>query len=318
MQNHAKGTLYAVITALFWGVLAIALKVADPLASPTTIVWLRFVVAFSVLACWQAFKEPESFKILARPPILLIVATIALCWNYIGFMLGLHFTTPGNAQLFIQVGPILLAVVGLTLYKEPIGRFQVIGFILAVAGLVVFYKDQLNNSGHGINYTKGILLTLSAAVAWAVYASLQKKLVSKYTPHTLNLFLFGLPVIVYLPFINLAPLLHLQWYWWPLLVFLGLNTLFAYIYVAAALKYTDASKVSIILILNPLITFILMGVLEALDVSWIKAENFTLLSVAGALTVIGGAILVVRKKRVKPISSTPSNSNKNFQNPTDS
>jgi drug/metabolite transporter (DMT)-like permease len=299
MQNHTKGILYATITALFWGVLAVALKVADPLAEPATIVWLRFVIAFVFLAGYLTFKDPVSFKILYRPPFMLVIATLALAWNYIGFMLGLHYTTPGNAQLFIQVGPILLAIVGLTLYKEPIGKLQIFGFILAIAGLMVYYNDQLNTTGHGVGYTKGVLLTLSAAIAWALYASLQKKLVAKYSSYTLNLFLFGLPVLLYLPFIHLAPLFHLSWGWWLLLIFLGLNTLFAYIYVASALKYTDASKVSIILILNPLITFILMGVFTALDVSWIKGENFTFFSIAGALAVLCGAILVVRKKKVR-------------------
>jgi drug/metabolite transporter (DMT)-like permease len=91
-------------------------------------------------------------------------------------------------------------------------------------------------------------------------------------------------------------LFHLHWGWWLLFIFLGLNTLFAYIYIAAALKYTDASKVSIIIILNPLITFITMGILTALKVSWIADEKFTPLSIAGALIVLAGAVLVVWKK----------------------
>lgn len=299
MQNHTKGTIYAIITALFWGVLAIALKVADPLADPATIVWFRFFVAFIFLAIWQAYREPESFRILIKPPLLLIVASLALSWNYIGFMFGVHYTTPSNAQLFIQAGPVLLAIAGITFFKEPVGRTQILGFILAIAGLAIFYSQQLQVAGKGTGYTKGVLLTLSAAIAWGVYATLQKKLVSKYSPHALNLFLFGLPILLYLPFIKLGPLLHLHWGWWFLMLFLGLNTLFAYIYVASALKYTDASKVSIIIILNPLITFMLMAILSAIHVTWIKSENFTVLSVVGAFVVIAGAILVVRKKRVK-------------------
>jgi hypothetical protein len=37
MQNHLKGLIYAGITALFWGVLAIALKIIDHDIEPATI-----------------------------------------------------------------------------------------------------------------------------------------------------------------------------------------------------------------------------------------------------------------------------------------
>jgi drug/metabolite transporter (DMT)-like permease len=124
MQNNLKGIIYAGITAVFWGVLAIVLKIIDDKVEPITIVWFRFLLAFLMLAGWQAAKNPASFKILIRPPVLLIIATLALTWNYIGFMMGIHYTTPSNAQLFIQTGPILLAVAGIVFFKEKISRLH--------------------------------------------------------------------------------------------------------------------------------------------------------------------------------------------------
>ena len=52
MQNHIKGILYAGITALCWGVLAIVLKVADRMVELFIIVWVRFIFAFFMLALW--------------------------------------------------------------------------------------------------------------------------------------------------------------------------------------------------------------------------------------------------------------------------
>lgn len=88
------------------------------------------------------------------------------------------------------------------------------------------------------------------------------------------------------------------------MLFLGLNTLVAYTTLSLALKYIEAGKVSIIIILNPLITFAIMGTVTYLEVSWIAGENLTLWSVTGALTVLAGAALVVMKKRkrAQPIS----------------
>jgi drug/metabolite transporter (DMT)-like permease len=298
MQNHTKGIIYASITAFFWGFLPIALKVAVQEVEPVTIVWFRFVLAFAMLAAWQGVKNPASFKLLVKPPLLLVLAAVALTWNYLGYMLGIHYTTPSNAQLFIQTGPIMLALSGFLFFKEKITRIQVVGFAIAILGLSFFYHDQLSvfidNNG---NYNIGVILTLTAALAWATYAALQKKLVTKYSTESLNLFLFALPVIVYLPFINLAPLLQLNWLWWLLLAFLGANTFIAYTALAEALKYTDASIVSIVIIVNPIITFITMGILTALDVSWVAHEHFSMITILGASLVITGIILVARKKK---------------------
>ncbi|NQU85183.1 MAG: DMT family transporter [Mariniphaga sp.] len=143
MQNHTRGIIYASITVFFWDFLAIALKVAVNEIEPITIVWFRFLIAFIFLTTWQAFKNPGSFKILIKPPILLIFAALALSWNYLSFMFGVHFTTPSNAQLFIQTGPVTLAIIGFTFFKERLGLRQVFGFMLAISGLVLFYNQQL-------------------------------------------------------------------------------------------------------------------------------------------------------------------------------
>jgi drug/metabolite transporter (DMT)-like permease len=298
MQNHTKGILYAAITAFFWGFLAIALKVAVREVEPATVVWIRFVVAFVILAGWKSIQNPSSFRILIKPPWLLIVAALALSWNYMGYMMGIQHTTPSNAQLFIQTGPLILAAAGFVLFKEKLNRNQVIGFTIALVGFSFFYHDQLNAFFDSADtYKLGILLTISGAIAWSVYAILQKKLVRNYSIDSLNLFLFGLPAIIYLPFVNFETLFHLNWLWWSLLIFLGANTFIAYTCLANALKYTEANKVSIIIILNPMITFFTMGILTELNVSWVELERFSIITVLGAALVFSGAILVARKAK---------------------
>src|SRR5690554_5559843 len=105
MADQTKGILYSAITAFLWGLLAIALKVALQQVDSVTLVWLRFFVAFLFIFFWQLVQKPSAFKILLAPPLLLVFAAIAISWNYLGFMLGIDYTTSSNAQLFIQFGP---------------------------------------------------------------------------------------------------------------------------------------------------------------------------------------------------------------------
>jgi drug/metabolite transporter (DMT)-like permease len=298
MQRYSKGVLYAIITALFWGVLAVALKVAVEKVDPVTIVWFRFTLAFIPLFIWSIFKRPSRLRLMVKPPLLLIIAALALSWNYLAFNLGVKYTSPGNAQLFVQTGQILLALAGIFFFNERFTKLQALGFFLAIAGLMLFYNQQLSNfSENAGEYNLGIIIILSGAFTWALYAVIQKKLVVRYSALSLNLFLFGLPMILYLPFVDFSQLHELNWLWWLLMAFLGFNTLVAYTTLALCLRHLEASKASIILIMNPVITFALMAMLAWLEVSWIEPERMSLLSVAGAIIVLAGALLVILKPR---------------------
>ena len=298
MTNQAKGIFFTLITVLMWGVLAIALKVASRVIDSPTIVWFRFSLAFSGMFVWMVIRNPAELKILYKPSWLIVISSLALAWNYIGFMLGVQYTTPSNAQVAVQAGPVILAVLSVIFFKEKISLVQGLGFLLAIIGFWIFYRQHLSAStGQEEQYTKGMLITFSAAVAWSVYAALQKKLVFHYSVGTLNVFIFGLPVLLYLPFANFASLAHLSFGYWLLLIFLGANTLISYGCLSLALKYLEAGKVSVMLILNPIITIILMGILTVMQVNWIDGEHFSVLSIAGALLALAGAILVVRNRK---------------------
>lgn len=298
MTNQTKGILYTLITVVMWGVLAIALKVATKVVDSPTIVWFRFLLAFSGMAVWAMFRDPKALKILYQPSLILVISTLMLAWNYIGFMLGVQYTTPGNAQIAVQTGQIVLAIFGVLFFKERLNLMQGFGFFLILLGFWIFYRQHVTVANEDTGqYTKGILFTVSGALTWAVYAAMQKKLVLQHPVTTLNIFIFGLPVLLYLPFVNFGSLVHLSLGYWLLLIFLGANTLISYVCLSLALKYMEAGKVSVLLIMNPILTFVVMGVLTLLQVSWIAPEHFSVLSIFGALLALGGAVLVIRKKK---------------------
>ena len=131
---------------------------------------------------------------------------------------------------------------------------------------------------------------------WAVYAIIQKQLVKKYPPMELNLVLFTIPAIGFLPFVDFNQFNELTPGMWGILIILGVNTLLAYGSLAFALKYLEANKVSIIITLNPVITFSALAILIALEVSWVVRENFTYISIFGAALVVAGAVLTVLRR----------------------
>jgi drug/metabolite transporter (DMT)-like permease len=305
-RTRLYGVLFASITAFFWGFLAIALKMASGIMDSMTIVWFRFVVAFTVLFIWFAITKPGYLKILYNPPLYIVISSLGIGINYIAFLYGLKLTTPSTAQVIIQIGPILLGFVSLVVFKETISKRQGFGFLIAGTGLFLFYRENLSKMADNEEmFNMGILWVVVAAMAWVVYATFQKMLVKSFPPQQLNLFLFGLPVLLFLPFIKPDGFMNLSLNNWLLLVYLGLNTLIAYGSLALAFKYIEANKVSMIVTLNPIITFIALGMLTYFEIAWIEPEIISTKSIIAASLVIVGAILAVsfakssKKKEIK-------------------
>ncbi|RXQ97511.1 EamA family transporter [Ancylomarina salipaludis] len=294
ISTNLKGVLFACLTAFLWGFLPIFLKVSLKYLEPSSIVWFRFTFAASILFIYFLIMDRKQLQIFKRPPVLLVIAALGLGLNYMGFLQGVNYTSPSNAQIIIQTGPILLALVGFVVYKERLNNKQIGGFAIAGIGLILFYQNQLQgflNDPEAFN--KGFLWIEIGAVAWVLYAALQKKLVQKHPAQTLNMFLYGLPALLYTPTVDFPAFANLSFPIWLIVIFLGLNTLIAYGALAFAFKYTEAYKVSIIVTLNPIITLITMAVLSGLQVDWIKTENLDPISMIGAVCVIGGAIIAV-------------------------
>jgi drug/metabolite transporter (DMT)-like permease len=296
LSKPLKGILYAGITAALWGVLAVALKVSLQDVSPVGITWFRFTLAFLSLTLFYVWKKPGYLRILRKPPLLLVMASVCLVINYIGFINGVHLTSPGTAQIFIQTGPVLLAVSGFIFFKEKAVPRQIAGFILVIAGLLLFYYEQGSFQPlHTGSYQTGILWVLIGAITWAVYTILIKLLVQRYPPMQLNLVIFGLPALFFLPFVEFRDFINLSLVDWLIMIFLGLNTLVAYGTLSLAIQNIEANKISVILILNPILTFGIMGLINLINATWIIHEYFTLLSLLWASVVLAGALLTIIK-----------------------
>jgi drug/metabolite transporter (DMT)-like permease len=296
----AKGLIYAGFTALLWGALAIALKFSVHSLDPVSVVWFRFSFSFVVLFTWMLFFDRKAISLLKRPPVKALIAASFLGLNYLGFISGVKYTSPSNAQVFIQLGSVGFALAGIFIYKEKVGWKHVVGFILVLIGIALFYYEQLSAlKGQNGEYTKGILMVSAGGISWAIFASIQKGLLVKLNPNQLNLLIYGFCSLVFLPFIDLKQIMHQNLTEWLVLIFLGLNTVLAYGFLAIAIKYAEATKVSVIIALNPILTFVGMALIGAFEVSWIEHEHFTFLSIIGAGIVLAGAVITILSRRSK-------------------
>ena len=292
------GLLLALVTAACWATLPVALKITLEQVDPYTLTWFRFVLAAAVMLGWLAARRGlGGFATLDRKRWwLLLLAALCLIGNYVFYLLGVQQTTPANAQLLIQLAPLLMALGGIFVFRERFNGWQWTGLAIITGGLALFFRDQLDVGAAG--YLAGSALVIIAAVVWAAYALLQKQLLVRLSSPAILLFIFAVASLVLLPVATPSVLLRLDGLHWALLLYCALNTLVAYGAFAEALAHWEASRVSAILATTPLLC---LGTVAAVHAVWptsIASEQVTTLGYVGAaLVVLGSAATSLMGKR---------------------
>lgn len=281
------GLLLALVTAACWATLPVALKLTLQQVDPYTLTWFRFLLAAGVMLAWLAARGGlGGFATLDRKRwLLLLVAALCLIGNYIFYLLGVQWTSPANAQLLIQLAPLLVALGGIFVFRERFNGWQWTGLALLFGGLALFFGEQLGVGAAGYAFGSGLVVV--AAVVWALYALLQKQLLLRLSSPAILLFIYVCASVVLLPLARPSALLALDGLHWALLLFCAVNTLVAYGAFAEALAHWEASRVSAILATTPLLC---VGAVAAVHAFWpesIAPERI------GAWGYVGAALVVL-------------------------
>ena len=295
------GLLLALVTAACWATLPVALKLTLEQVDAITLTWFRFLVAAGVMGAWLAARHgfPAFRTLSGKHWTMLLLAGLMLLGNYVFYLLGVQFTTPANAQLIIQLAPLLMALGGIVVFKERFAAAQWLGLAVIVVGLGLFFGEQ--NASHGGDYAFGASLVVLAAVVWAVYALLQKQLLIQLSSPAILGAIYALAALLLWPFAAPSVLLELDALHALLLGYCALNTLVAYGAFAEALAHWEASRVSAILATTPILC---VGAVAGVHAFWptlIEAEQLGAMGWAGALLVLAGSaaasLLAARKAR---------------------
>lgn len=288
------GLMLALVTAVCWATLPVALKLSLQVVDPLTLTWFRFAFAAVIMLLWLG-RQRQLAPIAAlrgKHRLLLLAATVLLLGNYVGYILGVQFTTPGNAQLLIQLAPLLMAVGGVWVFKERFLAGQWLGLAVIVLGLGLFFRDQLFGGlvrGHA--YLLGSAIVAVAAVAWAAYALIQKQLLLRLSSQQVLTAIYVVSALLLWPLAHPSALAKLDALHWGLVLFCALNTLVAYGAFAEALEHWQASRVSAVLATTPMLCLLSVAAVHALWPSVIAPEHVSAVGFLGAgLVVLGSAM----------------------------
>ena len=294
-RNNAIGHLSALLTILIWGTTFISTKVLLADFQPIEILFFRFVMGLLALLIVYPHRMPKT---TVRQE--LAFAGAGLCGVSLYYLLeniALTFTMASNVGVIISVAPFFTAILSRISLKqdEKLRASFFIGFLVAMAGIALI---SFNGSSLQLN-PLGDLLALLAALLWACYSILTRK-ISDFGYHTVQItrrvFFYGIlfmtPALFFFDFrldlgrfADLTCLLNM--------IFLGLGaSALCFVTWNFAVRLLGAVKTSIYIYLVPVIT-VGASVL-------ILHEPFTWLTGTGTVLTLAG-LLLSESKRFNPL-----------------
>ncbi len=170
-NKNISGHLSAILTIIIWGTTFISTKVLLEDFKPVEILFFRFILGMLALlaVCPQRLKGTtykQEFTFAAA-------GLCGICLYYLLENIALTYTTASNVGIIISSAPFFTAILTFLFVKEEKpGINFFIGFAAALTGI---FLVSFNGSELKLNII-GDLLALFAALVWACYSILTKKL----------------------------------------------------------------------------------------------------------------------------------------------
>ncbi|OOF70679.1 DMT family transporter [Rodentibacter caecimuris] len=292
-QQPMLGFIFALITAMAWGSLPIALKQVVVLMDAQTVVWYRFLTAGLVLFLGFAYKKklPRISEFSRYYVWLVIIAIFGLSANFFLFSSSLNYIEPSVTQIFIHVSSFTMMICGIFLFKEQLGLHQKIGIGLLLIGLGMFFNDKIAVFFTFNEYSIGVILSIAAALIWVGYGIAQKLMLRRFSAQQILMMIYLGCAFVFTPMAEPTKIKYLTPLAWGCFVYCCLNTLIGYGAYAEALNRWDVAKVSVVVTLVPLFTILFSHIAHYLAPQYFASPELNTVSYLGALVIICSAIL---------------------------
>jgi len=283
-----------VLATLFWAgnfIVGKAAFVED--IPPMSLVFFRWLLVWLILLPFT-YKEIIKYKeiIFKNLPLLFFLALTSVgLFNSFTYLALVH-TQVINASLFNTAIPAMIILLCFIFKIEKTNRFQIMGLILSVLGILSIITKLDFNILLTLNFNKGDIIMIGGVVTWGLYSSFLKK--KKFTLPLLTLVhilcTFGLLFILpqFLFEISQGKIIKFDINLSYILIYLALfPSIGSYYCWAGAVSIIGANRAGIFLSLIPLFSTILA--------MFFFNENFYFFHFIGSVLIVLGLILSNKK-----------------------
>lgn len=292
-NKNLHGHLFALTANVMWGLMSPIGKSALQEFSAISVTTFRMVGAAAAFWILSIFCKQEHVD--HRDMLKIFFASLfALVFNQGVYIFGLSMTSPIDASIVTTTLPIVTMIIAAIYLKEPITNLKVLGiFVGAMGALTLILSSQTAGSGNGSII--GDLLCLVAQISFSIYLTVFKGLSQKYSPITLNKWMFIYASMCYIPF-SYQDVAGIQWaevstaaYAQIGYVVIG-GSFLAYIFIMTAQRLLRPTVVSMYNYMQPIVASIAAIIMGLGVFGWEKG-------IAIALVFLG--VYIVTKSKSK-------------------
>ena len=187
MTENLKAYLMLVLATLFWAGNFIVGKAAFvENIPPMSLVFFRWSLVWLILLpfTYRDIKKCRKIIIKNLPLLLFLALTSVGLFNSFTY-LALVYTQVINASLFNTAIPAMIILLCFIFKIEKTNRFQIMGLILSVIGILSIITKLDVNILLSLNFNKGDIIMIGGVITWGLYSSFLKK--KKFTLPLLTL-----------------------------------------------------------------------------------------------------------------------------------
>ena len=197
LQAH----LFIFVAEVMWGLSApIAKDIMLQDFNGFQLVSLR--IAGSALLFWglsllQNQQERVSRSDLAK---LMLAGLLSIGFNQTLFTVGLDMTSPVNASIMTTMMPILTMFLAFLILHEPISTLKVLGIVCGATGAILIVLHSSHSGASRADSAEGDLLIIIAQFCFALYLTLFKGVLHRYSGVTCMKWMFTASLLFVVPF----------------------------------------------------------------------------------------------------------------------
>lgn len=293
-RSALYGALSCLIVVVLWGIEPLFMKVALIEFDSYSITWFRVTGAFLLLLPTIKKQSRDVITALRLHAGWVLVSGFCLGLYFLAFVRGIELGGPVTAAVTIQIGPPVLAIAGVILFKEYLSRSQLIGVCVAFLGYVLFFQARLSVAEAAKFQVDAVLFVCVAALSWVGFCIGQKVIGQHIGTKCFNLVTFFVASLFLLATTSIPGRETFFTWSFSALVYLSFSTFFAYWALGEAIRLLPISIVSFFVTVNPFITILVVEVLRWSGNEFYEPQPLTLYGYIGtamALLGVGGATI---------------------------
>lgn len=295
ISSTARGHAAMIGANTMWGLMAPVAKLVMTAGTVAPLVLTDCRIFGAAILFWLLSLTRPAEHVPLRDKVLLAgAAMLSILFNQGCYIFGVGYTSPGEASVITTTMPMWVIFLSWLIMRTPVTGRKILGLLLGAGGaLILIVNAPQADASRGSNPMLGDLLVLTAQFSYAMYLTLYKDFLKKYSLVTLMKWMFTFAAIAIAP-LSLGSFIDTAWASMSAAEWAGVayvvvgGTFVAYIFMMTGQKALPPAVVGMYNYFQPVVATC-VGLYLGLDV-------FTPVKAVAVALIFAGVYLVSRAR----------------------